>query len=175
MTTSDEQDLLQNFWGQSLNRIAISAERKARTNPGVSLEESAAQQGSQATQADEAESTEDDGKAAMHFRVVRYTTRSDAADDNEHKVVAVLQELHQRRPEGLKYLVLRLHDGEFLHLAVMADGAFPLTQLESFGNFRDSGPDRWLGPPASAAAKLVGSYGFDLPKDDFTARHPPSV
>jgi hypothetical protein len=139
-------------------------------NHGMSFGEPAVQQTSQAAHADQTEFTEDDGKAAMQIRVVRYSTRSDAADDNERKVMAVLQELHQQQPKDVQYLVLRLQDGEFVHLAVMADGASTLTRLESFKAFRDSGPDRWLGPPASTIAKLVGSYGFNLPKDGFTAR-----
>ena len=71
---------------------------------------------------------------------------------------AVLRELDQRAPEGLRYLVLRLADGGFVHVVEQADGAPALTSLESFKAFGARVRDRATTPPAAVDAEIVGNY-----------------
>jgi hypothetical protein len=101
----------------------------------------------------------------MGATLVRYKTKVEAADENERKIIDVFSELKELQPKGLRYLVLRLPNEEFLHLALTEDGAIGLTELEAFNTFRRGGEQRWLEIPMPAIPKLVGSYGFLLPHD----------
>jgi hypothetical protein len=97
--------------------------------------------------------------------LVRYKTKVGAADENERKIIDIFGELKGLQPKGLRYLVLRLPNEEFLHLAFTEDGAIGLTELEAFHTFRRGGHQRWLEMPTPVIAKLVGSYGFLLSED----------
>ncbi len=94
----------------------------------------------------------------MRRVVVRYQTRPEAADENARLIEAVFRELDQRAPEGLRYLVLRLADGGFVHVVEQADGAPALTSLEAFKAFSAGVRDRATTPPAAVDAEIVGNY-----------------
>jgi hypothetical protein len=94
----------------------------------------------------------------MRRVVVRYQTRPEAADENARLIQAVFGELQSRAPEGLRYLVLRLADGSFVHVVEQADGAPSLTSLDAFKAFAAGIRDRALVPPATVDAEIVGSY-----------------
>jgi hypothetical protein len=101
----------------------------------------------------------------MGTMLVRYKTKVDAADENERMIVDVFSELKGLQPKGLRYLLLRLPNEEFLHFTLTEDGAIGLTELEAFNTFRRGGDQRWLEFPTPVIPKLVGSYGFLLPSD----------
>src|SRR5262249_51052000 len=65
----------------------------------------------------------------MRRVVVRYQTRPEAADENARLIADVFRELEAKAPEGLRYLVLRLADGGFVHVVEQAEGAPSLTTL----------------------------------------------
>ncbi len=75
----------------------------------------------------------------MGMTLVRYKTKMDAADENERRIIDVFSEMKGLQPKGLRYLVLRLPNEEFLHLALTEDGAIGLTELEAFKTFRRGG------------------------------------
>jgi len=56
----------------------------------------------------------------MKRTVIRYKTKPDMADRNAELVAAVFAELKAARPEGLRYLSLRLEDDTFIHFVETA-------------------------------------------------------
>jgi hypothetical protein len=95
----------------------------------------------------------------MKWTVVRYRAKTEEADHNQRLSAAVFGELQERKPAGLSYMVLRLADGTFVHIASVADGAKPLSALETFRAFRNGVEDRCMDAPQVAEATLVGRYG----------------
>jgi hypothetical protein len=99
----------------------------------------------------------------MGVTVVRYKTKPDRADENQALIGAVFAELDAERPEGLRYLNLRLRDGvTFVHVASIdtPDGANPLTSMPTFGAFQQDIADRCDEPPLVMEATVVGSFRF---------------
>ena len=94
----------------------------------------------------------------MRRVVVRYQTRPEAADENARLIAGVFHELEARAPEGVRYLVLRLADGGFVHIVEQADGAPSLTTLDAFKAFSAGVRDRATTSPAAVDAEIVGNY-----------------
>lgn len=94
--------------------------------------------------------------------IVQYTTKSDAAaDENQRLVEQVFAELARDDPGGLQYAAFRLADGvTFVHVAVTEGEANPLSQTAAFAEFRREADARLDGPPVASDAMLVGSYRF---------------
>ena len=51
----------------------------------------------------------------MKRTLVRYRTKPEQAEENEHLIGKVFQELQAKSPDSVRYLALRLDDGTFLH------------------------------------------------------------
>jgi hypothetical protein len=95
-----------------------------------------------------------------HATVVRYTTRPDAAEDNEKLIKAVFAQLAELQPEGLSYVAIHLDDGvSFIHVAVHETDHNPLTGLPAFGHFASTISERCTSGPAPVNGTAVGSYG----------------
>jgi hypothetical protein len=95
-----------------------------------------------------------------HAAVVRYTTRPDTADENEQLIKAVFAQLAEQRPEGLRYVAVRLDDGvSFVHVAVLDDEHNPLAGLPAFGEFVSAINERCADGPTPASGTVVGAYG----------------
>jgi hypothetical protein len=87
----------------------------------------------------------------MNRVVVQYTVKPDRAAENEELVRAVYAELHETRPEGLRYVTLKLDDGvSLVHLAEHdEDGPNQLTPPRSSTSRRAS-PNAATNPRSSA-------------------------
>jgi hypothetical protein len=97
---------------------------------------------------------------SSHATVVRYTTRSGSADDNEKLIKAVFAQLAEQRPGGLRYVAMRLDDGvSFIHIAVHEDDHNPLTGLPAFQEFASTIQERCSDGPVAVHGTVVGSYG----------------
>jgi hypothetical protein len=96
----------------------------------------------------------------MKRTVVRYRTKPDSTEENARLIAGVFGELEARAPDGVRYLVLKLDDGSFIHFVTAETdaGTSPLTALEAFRRFQSGVRDRCAEPPQSAAATVVGSY-----------------
>jgi hypothetical protein len=93
--------------------------------------------------------------------VVRYETTVDAAAENQRMVERVYAELDAIRPEGIRYLTLRLADGvTFVHVALRDGDDNPLVRVHAFAEFQAGLADRVVGPPQPSDATIVGAYGF---------------
>jgi len=94
-----------------------------------------------------------------HTVIVRYTTRSDRADENERLIRAVFAELAESRPPGLDYAAFRLEDGvSFVHVATIEGDRNPLTSLPAFRSFVSGIGDRCVEPPLPTGGSQVGGY-----------------
>jgi len=94
--------------------------------------------------------------------ITRYATVSaEAADENQRRVEAMLTELAEARPDNITYLVLRLADDSFLHVAFhnhAEDEVNPITSAEAFAHFTDGHGERRRGDLDQQRASLVGAY-----------------
>jgi hypothetical protein len=94
----------------------------------------------------------------MKRTVVRYRTKPEQADANERLIAAVFEELRAEAPDGVRYLVLRLGDGTFLHFAAVEAGARSVTGLAAFQPFQAGIGERCSEKPHQAEAAIVGNY-----------------
>ncbi len=96
----------------------------------------------------------------MKHSLIRYKTKPPRTDENEGLIKAVFAELHARSPDGVRYLVLRLADGTFVHIVRTDPGvdAGAITGLDAFHAFQDGIRDRIVEPPQSNEATIVGNY-----------------
>lgn len=96
----------------------------------------------------------------MSTVVVRYRSKPDRAEENQHLVEAVFEELAATDPEGLSYTTLRLADGTFIHIAEVETDGNPLNEVAAFAAFLDGIGERCepgQGPDPQPAT-VVGSY-----------------
>jgi radical SAM superfamily enzyme with C-terminal helix-hairpin-helix motif len=94
----------------------------------------------------------------MKRTLVRYKTKPEQAEENARLIGKVFQELQATSPDGVRYLVLRLGDGTFLHFVETADGTSPIPALEAFRSFQSGIKERCIDPPQSGDATIVGNY-----------------
>jgi len=95
--------------------------------------------------------------------IIRYQVRPEAAQDNQRLIEAVMAELADSDPGGLRYTAFRLADGvTFVHLAVTEDGGRnPLADSPAFAAFqRDLAGRQAPGTRSRETATPLGSYGF---------------
>ena len=92
--------------------------------------------------------------------LVRYKTKPEKAEENAGLIANVFRELHAQAPGDVRYLVLRLDDGTFLHFVVdeTGDGRNPIPGLPAFQAFQSGIKDRCAEPPKSAEVTVVGNY-----------------
>ncbi|HKS20551.1 MAG TPA: hypothetical protein VJS63_15210 [Bradyrhizobium sp.] len=95
----------------------------------------------------------------MRRTLIRYKAKTEMADKNAELVAAVFAELNAARPDGVRYLTLRLEDDSFVHLVETAsDGSSPIPQLGAFQAFQSGIRERCAEPPVSRGATIVGNY-----------------
>ena len=94
----------------------------------------------------------------MKRTLIRYKTKPDAADRNAGLIAKVFEELKAAKPDGVRYLSLRLDDDTFVHLVETEEGATPLPSLEAFKAFQSGIRDRCIEPPVAGGVTIVGNY-----------------
>jgi hypothetical protein len=92
--------------------------------------------------------------------MVRYRVKPERASENVELVRAVYDELHETKPEGLRYATFKLDDGvSFVHLAEYDDkDPNPLTPLASFRRFQEGIAERCDDPPVVSEVSTIGAY-----------------
>ncbi len=99
----------------------------------------------------------------MNTVIVSYSTREDAADENQRLVEQVFDQLAGDEPDGLRYASFRLADGvTFVHVAMMDGGSNPLASSTAFQEFQRGIEDRCGEAPTPRPATVVGSYRFPV-------------
>ena len=82
------------------------------------------------------------------------------ADRNAELIAAVFAELKTAKPEGVRYLSLRLEDDSFVHIVEYAtdDDSSALPKLAAFKAFQSGIRERCVEPPVRHGATVVGNY-----------------
>jgi hypothetical protein len=96
----------------------------------------------------------------MKRTFVRYKTKPETAQENERLIEKVFQELREKSPEGVHYLVLKLGDGTFVHFSATdtADGTSPIPRLETFRAYVAGIKERCIELPHQSDATIIGDY-----------------
>jgi hypothetical protein len=96
----------------------------------------------------------------MKRTLIRYKAKPELADKNAELIAEVFTELQAAKPEGIRYLSLRLDDGTFIHFVETAteDGSSALTKLAAFQAFQSGVRERCAEPPQFQTATVVGNY-----------------
>ena len=95
---------------------------------------------------------------AIKRTLIRYKTRPDAADQNAGLIEKVFEELKATKPDGVRYLSLRLDDNTFVHLVEAEEGSTPLPSLDAFKAFQSGIRERCVEPPVPSGVTIVGNY-----------------
>ena len=98
----------------------------------------------------------------MNGTLIRYKTAPNRADENQQLIEKVFEELQQRKPEGVRYMALRLADGAFVHFVVKAaDSANPIYRPCRVSGLSAGHQGALRGCPRNRAKQLsVGNYGM---------------
>jgi hypothetical protein len=95
----------------------------------------------------------------MKRTLIRYKTKPEQADRNAALIAAVFAELKAAKPDGVRYLSLRLDDDTFVHFVeTQSDSANALPGLAAFKAFQNGIRERCLEPPLAGGATIVGNY-----------------
>ncbi|SHK93160.1 hypothetical protein SAMN05444159_4559 [Bradyrhizobium lablabi] len=96
----------------------------------------------------------------MKRTLIRYKTKPEMTGKNAELIAGVFEELKAAKPEGLRYLSLRLDDGTFVHFVETEadDGTNALPQLASFQAFQSGVRERCAEPPVFGGVTIVGNY-----------------
>ena len=95
----------------------------------------------------------------MKRTLIRYKTRPELADKNAELISGVFAELKATRPDGVRYLSLRLDDDTFVHFVeTESDSGSALPGLAAFKAFQSGIRERCIEPPQPRGATIVGNY-----------------
>jgi hypothetical protein len=94
----------------------------------------------------------------MKRNLVRYKVKPEQADENARLIKDVFTELHARKPDGVRYMSLRLADGAFIHFSISDGDASPIQKLEAFQRFQSGIKERTLDAPTFSDVTIVGNY-----------------
>jgi hypothetical protein len=96
----------------------------------------------------------------MKRTLIRYKTKPEMADENAELIAGVFAELKAARPDGVRYLSLRLDDNSFIHLVETeaSDGSSAIPNLAAFKAFQSGIRERCAEPPQVGGVTIVGNY-----------------
>jgi hypothetical protein len=96
----------------------------------------------------------------MKRTMIRYKTKPELADQNAQLIAHVFEELKALKPEGVRYLTLRLDDDTFVHFVETeaSDGSSALPKLAAFQAFQSGIRERCAEPPLFRGVTIVGNY-----------------
>ena len=95
----------------------------------------------------------------MKRTLIRYKTKPELADKNAELIAGVFAELKAAKPDGVRYLSLRLEDNTFVHLVeAESESANTLPGLPAFKAFQSGIRERCIEPPVAGGVTIVGNY-----------------
>ena len=96
----------------------------------------------------------------MKRTLIRYKAKPEMADQNAELIGAVFAELKAAKPDGTRYLVLRLEDDSFVHVVETdaGDGTSLLPKLPAFQAFQSGIRARCAEPPVAQGVRIVGNW-----------------
>jgi hypothetical protein len=112
-------------------------------------------------------------ETTMKRTLIRYKAKPEAADRNAELIAAVFSELTAAKPEGVRYLSIRLDDDTFIHMveADSEDGSSPIPKLAAFQAFQNGIRERCAEPPLVREATIVGNYRMLEERKETSASH----
>lgn len=98
----------------------------------------------------------------MGYTVVRYSVKEAGLAENRRLIAGVFEELARAEPPALRYLVLELEEGEFIHIVETPgnDGQSPLPKLAAFKAFTENHAGRRSTPVMRSPAAVVGNHNM---------------
>jgi hypothetical protein len=99
-------------------------------------------------------------ESMMKRTLIRYRTKPELSDQNAALVAAVFEELKWAKPEGVRYVTLRLDDDSFVHFVETEadDGSSAIPNLTAFKAFQSGVRERCAEPPLVRGVTIVGNY-----------------
>ncbi len=94
----------------------------------------------------------------MIYNLIRYGVKDAGIAENRALVTKVFEALDETQPQSVRYLVLELENGEFVHLVGYDKDSSALTELDAFKAF---------GAGHAEKAQIRMMVGVLLPKADF--------
>jgi hypothetical protein len=96
----------------------------------------------------------------MKRTLIRYKTKPELTDKNAELIAGVFEELKAAKPDGVRYLSLRLDDDTFVHFVETeaSDGSSALPKLAAFQAFQSGIRERCIEPPLAGGVTIVGNY-----------------
>ncbi len=96
----------------------------------------------------------------MKQTLIRYKTKPELTDKNADLIAAVFAELKAAKPQGTRYLSLRLEDDTFIHFVETTadDGTSALPKLAAFQAFQSGIRERCVEPPVAGGVTIIGNY-----------------
>ncbi|MDX8444785.1 hypothetical protein [Mesorhizobium captivum] len=94
----------------------------------------------------------------MNYNLIRYGVKDAAIAENRALVAKVFEALNETRPQSVRYLVLELDNGEFVHIVGYEKDSSALTELAAFKAFGSDHAERRSTTLARSPAKIVGNY-----------------
>src|SRR5882672_1401358 len=95
----------------------------------------------------------------MKRTLIRYKTKPDMADRNAELIAKVFEDLKAAKPDGVRYLSLRLDDDTFVHFVeAQSDSDNAIPGLAAFKAFQSGIRERCIEPPQAGGVTIVGNY-----------------
>jgi hypothetical protein len=94
----------------------------------------------------------------MKRTLIRYKTKPEMADKNAELIAGVFAELKSARPNGVRYLSLRLDDDSFIHFVETEASSSALPDLAAFKAFQGGIRERCAELPLAQGVTIIGNY-----------------
>jgi hypothetical protein len=96
----------------------------------------------------------------MKRTLIRYKTKPQMTEKNAALIAGVFEQLKAEKPDGVRYLSLRLEDDSFVHFIETepSDGSSALPKLSAFQAFQNGIRERCAEPPQARGVTIVGNY-----------------
>ncbi|WP_210335066.1 hypothetical protein [Mesorhizobium mediterraneum] len=94
----------------------------------------------------------------MGYKLIRYSVKDTGLEENRALVEKVFEALDETAPQSVRYLVLELDDGEFIHVVGEGNDTSALTELAAFEAFTQNHAERRSTPVNRSPAKIIGNY-----------------
>jgi hypothetical protein len=97
-------------------------------------------------------------RRTMDYTLIRYGVTDTSLAENRALVTKVFMALEEAKPQTVRYLVLELDNGEFIHVVSQDKDTSALTGLAAFKAFSADHAERRSAPVARSPARIVGKY-----------------
>jgi hypothetical protein len=97
-------------------------------------------------------------RSTMDHTLIRYGVKPAGVSENRTLVTKVFEALDETQPQSVRYLVLELENGEFIHVVSQDKDSSAITGLAAFKAFSAGHSERRSAPVVRSPAKIIGNY-----------------